>query len=265
MGGAGTIEKLAIRVHLLARLASELRVDGLVWQELLFRAARSCPHARAQGPGYGTLFGRTGGTGLSAEIDVALDDGRGHLALLEGKAYGDYELGRDRVFVFDGKVADHERRLDRGRKGVFALLASAGRVGENTLRWSFACGVDVADPDRLPLAVLARLPSVYPRACDRLEEPHLHEYLVDALGLTSDELTNGPVLLRDPTRSRVLRGDRLGDLVLIQSRLSEDLIRALTGLDPVEAKSGAIAGRILRDLKSVGLDLQREFVQRVAG
>src|SRR5437868_6203345 len=106
-----TLEKLAIRAHWLARLASERGVDGHRWQEILFKAARSCrPYARVQGPGSGEVFGRSGASGMCAEIDVSLDDGRGHLALLEGKARADYSLGRDPVLVFEGKLRDYEKR-----------------------------------------------------------------------------------------------------------------------------------------------------------
>jgi hypothetical protein len=258
------LEKLAIRAYWLARIASEMGVDGQRWQDILFKTAHSCqPYARIQGPGSGKLFGRCGAAGMSSEVDVALDDGKGYLALVEGKAHADYSLGRDPIFVFDGKVRDYERTHRHGWNGIFALLASAGRLDAVTVRWCFACGIDVVDPDRMPLAVLARVAELFPRAAERLSESHLHEYLVDALSLDAVEHQEGPVLLRRPSRTEVLVGERLGDLNLIQSRLSEDLFHALTGIEPgsSEAQSNALWLRVTRELKHAGLQVESRYLR----
>jgi hypothetical protein len=256
------LERLAIRAFWLARLAHDAGMDGHRWQAILYKAARSCqPYSKVQGPGSTRLFGKPGAAGMSAEVDVALGDGSGFLALVEGKAYADYALGRDHVLVFDGKVRDYERRKGWEWNGTFALIASMGRLDDVTVHWCFACGIDIVDPDRMPLAVLARLPRIFPDVLERLSEPHLHEHLVDALAIESDELRVGPVLLRRQSRSKVLVAERLRDLNLIQSRLSEDLFHALTGADlgSPEAEAKSLKLRLVRDLKRVGLSVENDF------
>ena len=198
---------------------------------------------------------------MSAELDVALADGIGYVALLEGKAHNDFTLGRDHVFVFDGKVRDYERRNGWDWKGTFALLASVGKLDAVTVHWCFACGIDIVDPDRIPLAILARLPCIFPQAVERLSEPHLHEQLVDVLAIEANEAREGPALLRRQHRSKLLVCERLRDLNLIQSRLSEDLFHALTGteLSSPDSQSKTLHFRVLQHLKQVGIGLENDF------
>ena len=50
------------------------------------------------------------------------------------------------------------------RNRIHAAVVSAGRLDAVFCRWCFYEGIDVVDPDRFPLIVLARLPYLLSRA-----------------------------------------------------------------------------------------------------
>lgn len=226
-------EVVALRAYWLARLhaaedSGSPSVDPYRWQDLLLLAAarlRGC--LRVQGPGRARLFGRPGRSGEPNEIDVALEDAFGGMLLVEAKAYLDYRLPRDEVFVFAARVRDHERADHYRRHSFFALLASAGRVDATVARWSFFEGIDVADPDRMAIALLGRLPMLFPALCEGMAYPEGHEALVDLLQIGQEELQNGPVVLRRPDRLPRLCGAALKDVNQIQLAMTEAFWDAL--------------------------------------
>ena len=256
-------ERFALRVFWMSQLAAAARdgvrivTDGRAWQDLVLSAAYSEEYYRAvQGPGFGRLFGRYGASGMPAEIDVALDDGRGLLSLTEAKALADYTLRRDHVFVFSCKVHDHEASGDWRRHQFYALLASAGRVDAITTRWCFYQGVDVLDPDRFPLVVLSRLEEVIPGILTKLSDPWLCDWLAEALQIEEQERLRGPVLLRDSRRLHRLKGEILRDLEQIQARLSENLWEALCGNHgggTPEERESALLSNVRRQLELRGI------------
>jgi hypothetical protein len=165
---------------------------------------------------------------MQAEIDLSIDDGRGYLTLVEGKALADYTLSRNEAFIFASKVRDHEASRSWRWNPAFALVASAGRVSAIFARWCFYEGIDVLDPDRFPLTVLVRVPALFSASVfDALPEAHLYDWLLELLQIEDHERLNGPVLLRQPTRRKLLSGNLLHDLNEIQAKLSENLWKAL--------------------------------------
>jgi hypothetical protein len=175
---------------------------GTDWQDAVFHTARvTTPYLDIQGPGRSRLFGAYGASGMGAEIDTAVDDGRGILTLIESKANDDHRLYRDAAFVFSGKI--REREASRGFRwtGTYAVMASAGRLDSVFCRWCFYEGIDVIDPDRFPLVVLSRLPAFLSNTqLSVLENVHFYDQLNEVLQLTSEEINQGPMLLRSAAR-----------------------------------------------------------------
>jgi hypothetical protein len=250
-------ETFALRTFWLAHLGRNatdggVALDGWQWQSVVHAVARSVGRSLlVQGPGAGRLFGRHGASGMAAEIDTALDDGAERVILVEAKAVADYALSRDAAFVFAGKIRDHERGSLRRRRAPYALLASAGRLDAVFCRWSFYEGIDVLDPDRLPLAILARLPFVFPGLLNDLEAGHLFDWLCEVLAVDDEELRLGPVLLRRPGRRDRLQGTLLEDMNQVQAALSEDVLAALSA----RSAGHDLRGRVERELAGLGLVL----------
>ena len=163
MVGRQGCETTAWRVAWLARAARRDAAPspaGRVWEDIVFRTIRaSRPYLDVQGPGHRRLFGRYGNSGLPAEFDTVVSHDRRALTIVESKAMADYALRRDAVLVLSGKIRDHEMAPGFGWINVNPFIASAGLVGPEFCRWCFAEAIDVTDPRRFPLAVLARLPS----------------------------------------------------------------------------------------------------------
>ena len=228
-------ERLGWNLTLLARLARQgarsRPPPGGDWQDWVFQVAAAIrPYLDIQGPGYGRMFGAYGASGMAAEIDTAVDDGMGILTLVESKANDDYQLYRDAAFVFSGKIREREAARHFRWNGTYAVVASVGRLDAVFCRWCFYEGIDVLDPDRFPLIVLARLPFFLSDSeLEALENQHLHSWLSDTLQLSNDEIKTGPMLLRGRARRGQLREGALHDLNEIQANLSESLWSALLG------------------------------------
>src|SRR5262249_34674522 len=108
------------------------------------------------------------------------------------------------------------------------LLASAGRVSAPVSRWCFFEGIDLIDPDRFPISILARLPFLFPSEIwESLDESYLHQNLLESLDVTLADVASGPCSIRDVFRRGLLIGERLKDLNELQARLSENLWAAL--------------------------------------
>lgn len=226
-------ESVALRAFWVARLhaagdSGAPSLDPYRWQDLLLASAtglRGC--GRIQGPGRGRLFGRSGRSGEPNEIDLALEDVFDTVLLVEAKAHTDYRLPRNEVFVFAARVRDHERADHYRKHSFFALLASAGRVDAVVARWSYFEGIDVADPDRMPLTLLSRAPALFPQLWEGMACPETHEALLDLLQVDESEARDGPVMLRRPERLRRLCGPALKDANEIQLAMTEALWGAL--------------------------------------
>src|SRR6266702_1424959 len=237
MRGAHHCEKFAWRLAWLARLvAREVargRIGeqplGILWENMVFKTAKTTlPFLDVQGPGRGKLFGSYGASGMAAEIDTAIDDGHGILCLVESKAVPDYSLRREASFIFAAKVHDHESARTFQWRGLHALIASSGRLDGIFCRWCFRQGIDVVDPDRFPLNVLARLPHILSRdEFAVLLEHHAYDWLGDVLQMSLDERVDGPLLLRLPGRIAKLTEAKLHDLNELQAKLSESVWTAL--------------------------------------
>jgi hypothetical protein len=266
MRGSRTCEILAWRLAWLARLVARGERDrcaalrsGGDWQNLVFATARATrPYIQVQGPGEGKLFGRYGSSGMPAEFDSAIDDGVGILTLVESKAVEDYRLRRDEALIFSAKVQDHQRARAFCWQGVHALMASAGRLDNVFCRWAFHEGVDVLDPDRLPLIVLARLPYFLSRdEFAMLQDHQPYDRLRDALRMTREECVNGPLLLRNPERWELLNNDGiLHDLNDIQARLSDSVWTAMLSTVPGatgEEREAALFGRAQANFETLGV------------
>lgn len=271
MRGSHVCEILAWRLACLARLVARRRqADGAsermgeVWQQMVFTTARATqPHADAQGPGRGKLFGNYGASGMPAEIDTAVDDGAGILSLIESKAVSDYALRRNEAFIFSGKIRDHEASQAFRWRGVYALMASAGRLDAIFCRWCFCEGIDVVDPDRLSLNVLARLPYILNRnEFALLQDHHRYDWLRDILQISRDETINGPVLLRHPNRRGKLKDTTLHDLNEIQAKLSESVWAAVatnvSGDGTEEERDAILLDRAYREFQEIGVTLPAE-------
>jgi len=149
----------------------------------------------------------------------------------------DYRLRREEALIFSGKVQDRERSWAFRWRGVHALIASAGRLDNVFCRWSFHRGIDVLDPDRLPLTVLARLPYFLNRdELALLQDHYPYDWLRDTLRMTREESVNGPLLLRNPERCDVVNEGVLHDLNDIQARLSESVWNAMLCTVPGETR-----------------------------
>jgi hypothetical protein len=256
-------EKLGLRLFWLARLFGSREgdvgpaIDGSGWQSLVFEAIRSVGRGLiVQGPMNDRLFGRYGGSGMAAEVDAAIDDTQRCITLVEAKAAADYRLGRDKVLVFAGKVRDHERSAHWRGQRAYALVASAGRLTSVFCRWCFYEGIDVLDPDRLPLGVLVRLPALLRQGFEALPRPHLHDWLIEALLAEQGELRAGPVQFRREERRARLVGDLLRDLNVIQSALTEDILDALATSESdcaPAANQSALMERAERELRQCGI------------
>jgi hypothetical protein len=249
----------------LVRVVAGTEPDGAVslptgteWQDLVFETARaSPPYLDIQGPGYGGLFGRYGASGMPAEIDTAVDHDGGILSLVESKAREDYTLCRDEALVFSGKVRDHEESRCFRWQGVQPLIVSAGRLDAVFCRWCFYEGIDVIDPDRFPLIVLARLPYLLGRTVFSLLQDHCpYDWLRDVLQITANESATGPMLLRNPARRGKLREDVLHDLNDIQARLSECVWSALLNVvdeGTSQDRQAALLDRARREFEELGV------------
>lgn len=248
------------RIHFVARLCGSEnserapRIDGHGWQDLIFSCARGFPWFDLQGPGPCTLFGDAGRSGMSAEVDVCLDDGRGSIVVIEAKSTIDYSLPRDAVLVFAGKVRHYEGARRWHRATFNPLLASAGRLTAIVCRWCFFEGIDVIDPDRFPISILARIPYLFqPAIWEALPEPFFHQSLLESLDITAQDAARGPVRVRDAYRRGLLDGERLRDLNQLQAKLSENLWEALCvaeagGSEPEHEV--ALLGRLRRDFEA---------------
>lgn len=267
MRGAHYCEVYGWRLSWLARVFSrELALGrlnregvGETWQRAVFATAvNTKPHRDAQGPGRGSLFGRYGASGMAVEFDAAVDDGRGILSLVEAKAVSDFTLRRDATFVFAAKIGDHEAAPHFRWQGVHASLASAGRLDGIVCRWCYRQGIDVSDADRFPLNVLARLPFVLSRKeFAVLRDHHRFDWLHEVLQVNRDEITNGPFLLRHPSRIARLTDVLLHDLNDIHAKLSESvwvaIVEAATGQDFSEQSEHLILERARNEFVGLGL------------
>jgi hypothetical protein len=239
-------ERLALDLHWASRLCGNPRVglsnddgkpllDGRRWEKLVHELCERTTPTRIQGPGKKKLFGHPGASGLQAEFDVAIDYGSeaGLMVLIEAKAHEDEAKGlpRDVAFVLTGKLRDHLAGDYFSWTHAHLLFASAGRLPSSVCRWSFYEGIDVTDPDRFPLSVLARLDIVLPAVSERLADSKAREALLGILDNGGLDPELGPVLLRHrEDRVRALRGkDVLYELEQAQKKLSEEIIVALCG------------------------------------
>lgn len=197
MVGRQGCETTAWRVAWLARAARRDAAPspaGRVWEDIVFRTIRaSRPYLDVQGPGHRRLFGRYGNSGLPAEFDTVVSHDRRALTIVELKAMADYALRRDAVLVLSGKIRDHEMAPGFGWINVNPFIASAGLVGPEFCRWCFAEAIDVTDPRRFPLAVLARLPSFVRSELGGSRLWETHAALCDTLALTAGRVEAGPV------------------------------------------------------------------------
>lgn len=249
--------RFCLRVFWLARLAAAAldkgaRVSGHAWQAGVYRAALSLRDVDVQGPGHGTLFGKTGSSGLHMEIDTAFRDGAGTTTLVESKAYEDYTLSRDAAFVFSCKVRDHEEVAGRNR--IIALLASGGRVDSIIARACYREGIDIVAPDRLPVLFLLDLPYSLEIAFRLLAEPHFFDWLCELLPAEDERLPS----LRTADARRRLTRDRLVDLNYVQLRLTELVIEALSVTYPhptIEAREEHLLKDVGSRLANIGVEL----------
>jgi len=267
MRGAHYCEVYGWRLGWLARLFSRelafarLNREGLgdIWQRAVFATAvNTKPRRDVQGPGRGTLFGRHGASGMAVEFDTAVDDGQGILSLVEAKAVADFALRRDATFVLAAKIVDHESAPHFRWLGVHAQLASAGRLDGIVCRWCYRQGIDVSDPDRFPLNVLARLPFVLSRKeFAVLRDHHRFDWLHEVLQISREEIANGPVLLRRPARLARLTDVVLHDLNDIHAKLSESVwaavVEAATGQDFSEESEHLILERARNEFVKLGV------------
>jgi hypothetical protein len=191
---------------------------------------------------------------MPAEIDTVIDDGAGIVTLIESKAAADYALRRDEALVFSGKVRDHQRSRSFRWSGVHALVASAGRLDAIFCRWCFYEGIDVVDPDRFPLIVLARLPYLLTGTeAAMLLDHYPYRWLQDILRLTPDETATGPMLLRRRARLERLREGALHDLNDIQAKLSESVWAVLASPSRDSVKKGGLFNRARRQFEELGV------------
>lgn len=267
MRGSRTCEKLGWRLAWLARTAGRTEVDkvtplptGTIWQELVLETARATrPYLDIQGPGRGRLFGSYGASGMPAEIDTAVDDGGGIVTIIESKAVDDYGLRRDEAWIFSGRVRDHEASPSFRWQGAQALIASVGRLDAIFCRWCFYEGIDVVDPDRFPLTVLARLPYVLSDSEFALLQDHYpYDWLRDVLQMTHDEIVAGPMLLRRPARRGKLVAAVLDDLNEIQARLSESVWSMLLSAVPNgtrEERQATLLARARNEFQRLGITI----------
>ena len=180
-----------------------------------------------------TLFGHPGASGLFAEFDVAIDYGPedGLMVLIEAKGHMDGAKGlrRDVAFVLTGKLRDHLAGDRFSWRHAHLLFASSGRLPDTVCRWSFYEGIDVTDPERFPLSVLARLDILLPDVSERLADSEARETLLGILDGGQFDPELGPVLLRyREGKPRALQGKKvLYELELAQRKLSEEIIAAL--------------------------------------
>jgi len=229
-------ETAALRLHWAARLLgsedgeSKPRVEGRSWEDIINNIGRSTRPRAFQGRGVWKLFGSHGASGLNTEFDMALDYGGAHglVMLVEAKAHADRTLSRDHALVFSGKIRDHVASPAWKWPHAQMLVASAGRVEPSFCHWCFYEGIDVTDPDRFPLSVLARLPALFPVEFQSLAEVDDHERLVRILCHEDEDPESFPVLLRRECSPKRLEGrGLLNELGVLQARLSENLFAAM--------------------------------------
>jgi hypothetical protein len=237
-------ERLALDLHWASRLCGNPRVGlstddgqpllgGKPWEKLVHRICDATAHTRIQGPGKKTLFGHPGASGLLVEFDVAIDYGQdaGLMVLIEAKGHQDGAKGlpRDIAFVLTGKLRDHLAGDHFPWIHAHLLFASSGRLPDTVCRWSFYEGIDVTDPDRFPLSVLARLDILLPDVSERLADSEARETLLEILDGGQLDPEIGPVLLRHrETNRRAFQGKKnLYELEEAQRKLSEEIIAAL--------------------------------------
>jgi len=125
-------------------------------------------------------------------------------------------------------------------------------------RWCYRQGIDVADPDRFPLNVLARLPFVMSRKeFAVLRDHHRYDWLQEVLQLTREEIAEGPVLLRRPHRLVRLTDALLHDLNDIHAKLSESvwlaIVEAATGKDHSEQLEHLVLENARREFAGLGV------------
>ncbi|SRR5260221_9817933 len=267
MRGAHHCERLSWRLAWLARVVAREIVRGRmgdqllgnVWENMVFTAAKvTLPFLDVQGPGRGKLFGNYGASGMAAEIDTAIDDGHGVLSLVESKAFPDFSLRREASFIFAAKVQDHESARTFRWRGLHALIASSGRLDGIFCRWCFRQGIDVVDPDRFSLNVLARLPHILSRdEFAVLLDHHAYDWLGDILQMNRDERIDGPMLLRLPGRMAKLTESTLHDLNELQAKLSESVWTALAasalGEMDLEQRESLLLDRAYVEFQNLGL------------
>ena len=267
MRGAHHCERFSWRLAWLARVVAREIVRGRmgdqllgnVWENMVFTTAKATlPFLDVQGPGRGKLFGNYGASGMAAEFDTAIDDGNGILSLVESKAVPDYLLRREASFIFSAKVQDHETARSFRWRGLHALVGSSGRLDGIFCRWCFRQGIDVVDPDRFPLNVLARLPHILsPDEFAVLLDHHTYDWLGDILQMTRDERINGPMLLRVPGRMAKLTESTLHDLNELQVKLSESVWTALAGSrfgeKDLEQRESLMLDRAYVEFQNLGL------------
>lgn len=239
-------ERLALELHWASRLCGNPRaghpdddgkplLGGKPWENLVHQLCHMTAHTRLQGPGKRTLFGHPGASGLQAEFDVAIDYGpeAGLMVLIEAKGHVDGAKGlpRDVAFALTGKLRDHLAGDRFSWPHAHLLFASAGRLPTSVCRWSFYEGIDVTDPDRFPLSVLARLDLLLPDVSERLASSDARETLLEILDGGQFDPDLGPVLLRHcEGRSRALKGKKiLYALEEAQKKLSEEIVASLCG------------------------------------
>jgi len=257
-------EQVALRLHWAARLLasedgeSRPRIDGYGWEEVAHAIGRSTKPRAIQGRGRWCLFGAYGASGLNVEFDLAVDDGGagGLIVLVEAKAHADLSLSRDHALVFSCKVRDHMSSPAWGWRGAHMLVASAGRIKPSFSHWCFYEGIDVTDPDRFPLCVLARLPALFPDVAAVVCDSPYYDRLLEVVCDEEDDVEVGPILLqRGKARKRIWGKPLLHELNEIQAQLSEELFMALQAKYAGDAESpeSALLGRVKRELERCGV------------
>lgn len=266
-------ERLALEIHWAARLCGNPRVGlsnddgkpllgGKPWEKLVHQLCATTAYTRLQGPGKKTLFERRGASGLLMEFDVAIDYGveAGLMVLIEAKGHMDDAKGlpRDIAFILTGKLRDHLAGDHFSWPHAHLLFASSGRLPDTVCRWSFYEGIDVTDPERFPLSVLARLDILLPEVSERLANSEARETLLGILDGGQLDPDLGPVLLRHrESKPRALQGKKvLYELQLAQRKLSEEIIAALcdTAEDQYDADAQeALLARHRRTFEAKGI------------
>lgn len=159
-------------------------------------------------------------------------------------------MPRAEIFVFGAKIRDHE---ERRRTCIEAVLVSAGRIDDITCRWAVAHGIDVVDPDRLPVALLLRAAEAFPRGAAVLVRPWRIEWLRELLNAEPSARS-----LRTCSGWRTLGSEGLRDVETLQHELSADLLTACAGCAdgyPREKSIASFLASRARALARLGLSL----------